>query len=321
MLQYFIKRLLAFIPKLLVITLLVFFAMELMPGDILSRTIDPETMAGMSEEQLENLREAMGLNDPATIRYFRWLKGLLNAEFGYSLGGGTAVSELLAQRLPATLILSATGLLFSTIIGLGFGFVSAIKKNSPIDYTCSIVGMIGISIPQFFFSMLFILVFAVQLAWLPSGGRISADNPTIGGYIQHLILPSIALVVEQIATLMRYTRSSMLDVMGSGYIKTARAKGLKESIVYTRHCFRNGCAPVMLLLISRLGMLISGTTIVETVFNYPGMGTLFLSALKTKDTPVCMTILMLTSLTVLVTMFIADIVLAFLDPRIRFGEE
>lgn len=321
MLQYFIKRLLVLIPKLLVITLIVFFAMELMPGDIVSRTIDPETIAEMSPQQLENLREKMGLNDPAIIRYFRWMAGLFNGEFGYSLGSGVAVLELLRQRLPATLALALVGLILSTIFGIGFGFLSAVKKNSPIDYTCSVVGMVGISVPQFFFCMLFILVFAVQLAWLPSGGRVSVDNPTIWGFLEHLILPGTALGLGLVATLMRYTRSAMLDVMGKDYIKTARAKGLKEVIVYTRHCFRNGCAPVMILLIGRLGMLISGTTIVETVFNYPGMGSLFFGALTTKDTTVCMTILMLTSATVLVTTFISDIVLAFLDPRVRFGKE
>jgi len=321
MLQYFIKRFLVLLPKLLVITLLVFFAMELMPGDVLTRTIDPETMAGLTEEQLDALREAKGLNDPAIFRYFRWLGGLFSGDFGYSLTSGTAVGVLLAQRLPSTLLLAAAGLLISTIIGIGFGFASAIKKNSPIDYTCSVMGMVGISVPQFFFCMLFVLVFAVQLAWLPAGGRVDAENPSTWGYIEHLIMPSICLAIGLVATLMRYTRSSMLDVMGRDFIKTARAKGLKEAVIYTRHCFRNGCAPVIILLIGRLGILISGTTIVETVFSYPGMGTLFLGSLGTKDTTVCMTILMLTSVTVLVTTFITDIVLAFLDPRIRFGKE
>lgn len=321
MLQYFIKRFLVLIPKLLLITLIIFFAMELMPGDILTRTMDPETISGLNEAQLEQLREAMGLNDPAFVRYFRWMGGLFSGDFGYSLNSGTAVAELLAQRLPATLYLTAFALLISTVIGIGLGFLSAIRKNTPVDYTCSVVGMVGISVPEFFFGMLFILVFAVQLAWLPSGGRVDGEDLSLWGYIKHMILPASTMSIALVATLMRYTRSSMLDVMGKDYIKTARAKGLKDGKVYVKHCFRNGCAPVIPLLIGRLGILISGTTIIETVFNYAGMGSLFVATLVSKDTPVVMTILMLTSLTVLVTTFLADVVLAMLDPRVRFGEE
>lgn len=321
MLQYFMKRLLVLLPKLLLITLVIFFAMELMPGDVVSRSLDPEQIAGLTAEQLEILREAKGLNDPAIVRYFRWLVGLFQGDFGYSLNSGTPVRVLLAQRLPATLSLAALGLVFSTILGIGFGFVAAIKKNTPLDYSCTAAGILGISIPEFFFGMLFIMVFSITLKWLPASGRVSVDDTSIWGYLKHLIMPSFCLGIALIATLMRYTRSSMLDVMGKDYIKTARAKGLRESVVYTRHCFRNGCAPVMLLLVGRLGMLISGTTIIENVFSYPGMGNLFLGTLTTKDTPVCMTILLLTSSAVLITTFLSDIVLAFLDPRVRFGKE
>lgn len=321
MFKYFLKRLLVMIPKLLLITIVVFFAMELMPGDAVTRTIDPELMSELQPQQIEALKEAKGLNDPAYLRYFRWLFGLFQGDFGYSLTSGSSIANLIAIRLPATLELAVFGLTISTVFGILLGFVTSIRKNTPLDYTCTTLGMLGISIPEFFFAMLFILLFSIQLKWLPTGGRFELEDPSIWGHLKHMVLPSVSLAIALIATLMRYTRSCMLDVMGKDYIKTARAKGLRETTVYIKHCFRNGCAPVMILLIGRLGMLISGTTIIETIYNYPGMGSMFLSAVSTADTPVAMMILLLTSTTALICTFLADIVLAALDPRVRFGEE
>ena len=321
MFQYFIKRLLALLPKLLAIVIVVFFAMELMPGNAVTRALDPETLGKLSEQQLQNMIAARGLDKPAYIRFFYWVGDLLKGDMGYSLAGGSPVAELLRQRLPATMILALCALLISTVIGILFGVVASIKKNTPIDYSLSVAALVGTSIPQFFFCLLFMLVFAVILRWLPTGGRISVDDTSIWGYIKHLILPSTCLAMANIPGLLRYTRSSMLDVMSRDYIKTARAKGLKEYIVYMKHCFRNGCAPVVVILIGRLGMLVGGTTIIESIFNYPGMGGLFMSALSAKDTTVAMAVLMLTSMATLITAFLADIALAALDPRIRFGKE
>ncbi len=321
MFQYFLKRLLALLPKLLAIIIVVFFAMELMPGNAVTRAISPEEMEALTEEQLQMLIEAKGLDKPAYIRFFYWLADLCRGDLGYSLTSGTSVATLLGQRLPATMILALCGLLLSTVLGIAFGVISSIKKNTPIDYGMTVAGLVGASIPQFFFCLLFLLVFAINLQWLPVGGRVSVDDTSIFGYLKHLILPSVCLAMSHIPSLLRYTRSTMLDVMGKDYIKTARAKGLKEYVVYMKHCFRNGCAPVVVLLIGRLGMLVSGTTIIENIFNYPGMGTLFLSALNTKDTPIAMIILMMTSMAVLITTFLGDIALAALDPRVRFGKE
>lgn len=321
MFQYFIKRLLALLPKLLAIVIIVFFAMELMPGNAVTRTLGVEAMEMMTPEQIQMQIEAKGLDKPAYIRFFYWFADLCRGDLGYSLSGGAPVASLLKQRLPATMILALCGLLLSTVFGILFGVIASVKKNTPIDYGMTVAGLVGISIPQFFFCLLFMLVFAINLKWLPVGGRVSIEDTSVFGYIKHLILPATCLAINHIAAMQRYTRNSMLDVMGKDYIKTARAKGLKEHVVYMKHCFRNGCAPVVTLLIGRLGILVSGTTIIESVFNYPGMGTLFLSALNTKDTPVAMVILMLTSMAVLVTTFLADIALAALDPRIRFGKE
>lgn len=321
MLQYFLKRLISMIPKVLLITIAIFFAMEALPGDVITRSVPAEELAQMSVEEIEKLREAKGLNDPAIERYFRWLGDIARGDFGYSYASGASISHVLATRLPATIELAIVGLILSTIMGIGFGFLAAIKQNSPLDYTTTFVGMIGISVPEFFFGMLFIMLFAINLQWLPTGGRISQADPSFWGHVKHMILPSICLSIGLTATLMRYTRNSMLDVMNKDYIKTARAKGASELSVYMKHCFRNGCSPVMMLLVGRLGMLISGTTVIESVFNYPGMGELLLSSIAIKDVPVMMTILLLISLTTLFTIFIADFLLACLDPRVRFGKE
>lgn len=321
MFQYFIKRLLALLPKLLAIVVIVFFAMELMPGNAVTRALGEEELGKMTPEQIQMLVEAKGLDKPAYIRFFYWFGDLCRGDLGYSLTGGAPVASLLQQRLPSTMILALCGLLISTFFGILFGAISAIKKNSPIAYGITVTSLVGISIPEFFVCMAFLLVFAINLKWLPVGGRISIEDTSILGYIKHLILPSTCLAINNIAALQRYTRSTILEVAGKDYVKTARAKGLREPVVYMKHCFRNGCAPVVMILIGRLSMLFSGTTIIEAIFNYPGMGTLFLSALNTKDTPVAMIILMLTSMALLVTTFLADIALAALDPRIRFGKE
>ena len=321
MLRYFTNRLLALLPKILLITAIIFIGLELLPGDIVTRSVAPEELINLTDADIERLREAKGLNDPAVVRYFRWLGDLTKGNFGYSLASGSAISTVLATSLPATIELAIFGLILSTIFGISLGFLSAVKQNTLIDHASSVVGMVGISVPEFFFGMLFILIFSINLQWLPTGGRVSQSDPSLLGHLKHMVLPATCLGISLTATLMRYTRNSMLDVMNKDYIKTARAKGSSEFSVYVKHCFRNGCAPVMMLLISRLGFLVSGTTIIETVFNYPGMGSLLLSSITTKDVPVAMTILLMISLTVLITCFIADLLLAFLDPRVRFGKE
>jgi len=320
MLQYFIKRLLAIIPKLLIITILIFWGLDLIPGDALSRSMSNEQYVKLSEKQKEEMRENMGLNDPFIIRYFKWIKNIAKGDFGYSAITGASVNSMLAKRIPATLELSLIGLAIATVFGILLGFIAAIKKNKPIDFTLTTVGMIGTSVPDFFFGMTFILIFAVQLNWLPTGGRSGLGEQAFFERFKYLILPSICMGINLTANLMRYTRNSMIDVMNKDYMKTARAKGLTERQVNIRHCFRNGCTPVMMLMLSRFAYLVSGSVVIETVFNYPGMGNLMVNAITTTDLQVAMSILLLVSLTVLFSCFLADILLAALDPRIRFGK-
>ncbi len=319
MFKYILRKLLALIPKLLVISVILFFALELLPGDALSRTMPPDQYHALSETQKEAARESMGLNDPAFIRYFRWLNNILHGDFGYSSSTGESIGGMLAGRLPYTIELAFYGLLLATVIGLVLGFLSAILKNTPIDYLCTTVSVLGISLPEFFFGIVFIVLFSVKLKWFPSGGRMAVGNPGLWGRIPYMVLPVMTMAIALTAALVRYVKSSMLDVLGKDYIKTARSKGLSETTVNFKHAFRNSLIPTMTLIVMRLPRLVGGSVVIETVFNYPGIGDLALTALSGSDIPVVMITTMTTGVMVLISSTLVDIVTAMLDPRIRLG--
>ena len=316
MLKYFIRRFIAMFPRLIVISILIFLGLQLLPGDAVTAAIGP--MDQMPQATIDALREAKGLNDPLYIRYFIWLKDILGGDFGYSLTSGSPILSMLAVRLPATLELFIISNVVATIAGILMGFISAVRQNTLIDYLNEFVSMIGISIPTFFFGMITIAVFAVQLRWFPAGGRMGVGQEAFFSRIQYLVLPSLCFIFSMIGGLARSTRVSMLDVMNKDYIKTARAKGLSEWVVNTRHCFRNGCSPVILTLVFRITMIFTGSVIIESLFSFPGMGNLMLSAIATRDTPVIMAFLMLISVSIVFCSFLADVLLAAMDPRIRF---
>ena len=321
MLQYFFKKLLAMIPKLLVITMIVYFAMELVPVDPLTRTMDPDTINEMTEEELEQLREEKGLNKPVYVRYFNWLVDICHGELGYSLLSNASIKDLLATRIPATLELCVFSVLLSSVLSIIMGVMSARFKNTIIDYGNTVIGLVGHSVPGFFFAMCFIMLFSMKLGWLPSGGRMTVGKTAFLDRIEYMIMPSLCMAISSISYLMRLTRNSMLDVINKDYVKTARAKGLSETGIYVKHVFRNGCTPVVICLIGRLGGLVSGSTVIETVFNYPGMGLLIVSSIQANDMPVAIMTTLIGAVIVLITTFLCDIAIALLDPRVRFGKE
>jgi len=320
MLAYFIKRLLAMIPKLFLITVIIFICLQFVPGDPLSYKISPEQMAFMTEEAIEQMRESLGLNDPAIVRYFRWLGDLCRGELGYSLISGAKISKVILSRLPATLEITILGFIIATILGIGFGFITAIKRNTPIDYALTALGMVGVSIPEFFFGLSAIVIFAINLKWLPTGGRFTIGKESFIERIPYMIMPVLIIGISYTATLMRYTKGSMLDVMNKDYIKAARSKGISEARVNFFHSFRNALIPVMIIIVNRIPILISGTVVIESVFNYPGMGSLIVESIAGSDMPVVMITTLFIAIAVLVASFLIDIFSAILDPRIRFGE-
>ena len=319
MFKYFSLRLMSLIPKLLVISLIIFIGLQFVPGDPITRTISPEVLAQLNPVQLEDLRTKLGLNDNLVIQYVHWMGNILTGNFGFSLVTGGNIREIIAQRLPRTFELAGCGLFIATFFGIILGFISAIKQNSFIDHFNSIVGMIGISVPEFFFGLCGILLFAIKLKWLPTGGTMEFGKEGFLDRIPYLVMPSICLGISYIATLMRYTRSSMLDVLGKDYIKTARSKGLSEVNVYIKHGFRNALIPIMVIMVLRIPMLVGGTVIIETVFNYPGMGSMLLSAISGADMPLVMITAMIIAAVILLSSFLVDIFTAVLDPRIRFN--
>ena len=314
---YFTRRLLYLIPMLLGISFLIYLGLELTPGDILSYLLPPEAIADMKPEELAAMREALGLNDPFIIRYIYWLGGILQGDFGYSLASGVPISQLVLERVPATLELSVAALLFSTSLGVILGSISALRRGSLLDNSLTIFGMIGVSIPEFIFGLSALVIFALQLEWLPVGKRLMPGYDSYWDHMPHLVMPAMVLGLIMTAGVMRYTRSSMLDSLNKEFIRTARSKGIPEWRINFIHGLRVALIPVVVLIGFRLPMLIGGTVIIEQVFQWPGIGNLFVTAVRGQNYPLVMMISFLSVTAVLFASFLIDLLTALLDPRIK----
>ena len=317
MFVYFTRRLLYLIPMLLGISFLIYLGLELTPGDILSYLLPPEAIADLRPEELIAMREALGLNDPFIVRYLYWLGGILQGDFGYSLASGVPISKLVLERIPATLELSIAALLFSTLFGVILGSISALKRGSLMDNSLTVFGMIGVSIPEFIFGLIALVVFALQLEWLPVGKRLMPGYDSYWDHMPHLVMPAMVLGLIMTAGVMRYTRSSMLDSLNKEFIRTARSKGVPEWRVNFIHGLRVALIPVVVLIGFRLPMLIGGTVIIEQVFQWPGIGDLFVNAVRGQNYPLVMMISFLSVTAVLFVSFLIDLLTALLDPTIK----
>ena len=320
MLTYIIRRILILIPMAFAICFLVYLGLELTPGDAVSHMINPDALGSMNAAQLEALRQSLGLGQPFYVRFWVWFTNLVQGNFGYSTNGGVPIANIIATRLPATLELAAVALLISTLLGSLLGVASALKRGSKTDNVLTVIGMLGVSIPEFFFGLVAILVFALNLGWFPVGGRSMPGYVTFWDRLPHLVLPSLVLSIMLTAGVMRYARSSMLDALSRDFIKTARSKGIPEWRVNLLHGFRVALTPVVVLIGFRLPVLIGGSVIIEQVFQWPGIGNEFISAVRSQDYPVVMTIALLSVLAVLTASLIVDILTAVIDPRVRLGE-
>lgn len=315
MLKYTLRKLIALIPKILVISLVLFLALEALPGDALSRTMDPMQYNKLTDYQKELAREDLGLNDPAYVRYFRWLGDMLTGDFGYSTSSGSSIREMLATRLPQTVELALWAMVISTFLGVLMGFLCAVYKNSFLDHLLVSFGVLGSSIPEFFIGITLLVVFALNLGWFPTGGRVG-ELPRI----MYMVLPVSTLTFIRTAGHVRFVRSSMLDVMEKDYIKTARSKGINEFIVNVKHVLRNAMIPVMTSLVLAVPTLVSGAMIIEQVYNYAGVGKMVLEAQTASDIPVVMTTTMITAVIALLCSTLVDLFTALLDPRVRLGD-
>ncbi|MBI3998693.1 MAG: ABC transporter permease [Armatimonadetes bacterium] len=315
MARYLVRRLLITLPILLGITVLSYFIMALTPGDPVQMLIDPQ----MTQADREIRRRALGLDEPAYIRYLKWLNELAHGNLGYSFSSGVPVTRRVGERIGPTLTLTVTALALSYLIALPTGILVAVRRYSAVDYAATLFAFLGISLPTFFLGLVGIYVFALRLRWLPTGGTMTLGGE--GGLFDlalHLLLPASVLAVAGAGVLTRYVRSSMLEVLGQDYVRTARAKGLAELLVLRRHALRNALIPVITLAGLQIPGLLAGAVITEQIFEWPGMGRLTIEAINQRDYPVLMGITLISAVLVAVGNLLADLAYAYVDPRIHY---
>lgn len=309
------RKLLQLIPMSLAISAVVFFAIRLSPVDPITYSMSPD--ASMSQENLEALREQLGLNDPLIAQYIRWLGDVLQGNWGNSIQSGRPITSIIWERFPATLELTASAFVISTIIGVVWGLVSASKPNGLVDYSGRVMGVLSVAVPSFFFAILLLQIFAYQLEWFNPGGRVYPGKTGFWDRLPNMVLPVTTLIFGMLGVLIRYTRNSALDVMSREYIKTARSKGLSERQILFRHVMRNSLGPVLVILVFRLPILVGGSVLVEYVFRWPGIGNVIVTSIASSDYPLVMITTMLVAIAILIASFLVDVVKAIADPRVR----
>jgi peptide/nickel transport system permease protein len=331
--KYIAKRLLILIPVLFGVSLIVFMMIRLIPGDPARVIMGPKARP----ESIQLFHERYGLDKPVAVQYALWLGHMLRGDMGESLRTHTPVLEELLLRLPHTLELAATSFLVGATLGIGFGILASVYRNSPVDYATMVAALAGLSVPIFWLGLLLIFLFSVTLGWLPTGGRMGYDVsvesltslPLLDSLLtanwqafidllKHLLMPTVTLATPIIAVTARMTRSSMLEVMSQDYIRTARAKGLRERIVMSRHALRNAMLPIVTVLGLDVGWLLGGAVVTESIFAWPGVGRYVFEAIKARDYPaVQASILFIATAFVLVNLGV-DILYAYINPRIRY---
>jgi peptide/nickel transport system permease protein len=318
--RYILRRLVTNIPVLIGITVITYIIINLAPGDPVTALLDPEQAASLGPGWVEQQREQLGLNDPLPVRYMIWLKEAVQGNLGYSFNDRQPILEKVGDRLWPTLKLMLTVELIALAIALPIGIISAVRQYSWIDYIVTIFGFTAISIPSFFLALGAIYLVSIRLGWLPSAGMATVgQEPSFVDSLKHLILPAMVLGLSHAAPLIRYTRSSMLETIRQDYVRTARAKGLRETVVLFRHALRNAWIPLVTVIALDLPTLLGGTVIIEQVFAWPGMGTLAISAVRGRDYPVIMAINLIAAVMILASNLIADVLYAAIDPRIRYS--
>jgi peptide/nickel transport system permease protein len=312
MYAYIVKRLLVAVPTILIISVFVFSLQKLLPGDpvlvMAGEERDPQTIA--------YLRERYRLNDPVPYQYAAWLGSAVQGDLGISLRTNQPVLQLIGQKLPATIQLAVMAIIIAFAIGVPMGILAATRKNTTLDYVANVVALTGLSIPNFWLGILLILLVSVKLGWLPASGyEPFFENPVRS--LETMIMPAFVLGNALAATLMRHTRSSMLSVLNSDYIRTARAKGLPERAVVLQHSFRNAMLPIITIGALLFGELLAGAVLTEQIFTIPGFGKLIVDAVFNRDYAVVQGVVLCTAIGFIVMNLLADILYVLLNPRMR----
>jgi peptide/nickel transport system permease protein len=318
MTTYIIRRLLQAIVVLLVVTIFVFLAMRLLPGDPILMMVTNEQLSQYTPEQLEDLRHEYGLDKPLVVQYLDWMSNIIRGDLGTSMISKSPVAREITRRLPITLHLGVLAFVISIIVGVPAGMICAVRRGTFLDTLVTTLANIGITVPIFWLGILLIYLFSLKLRMLPVYGYTS---PFIdfGLSTKQLLMPLFCLALFPIASIARITRSSMLDILRQDYIRTAWAKGLREQRVILRHALKNSLIPVVTLSGMAISGIFGGSVLIETVFNIPGMGRMAVTGIFSKDYPIVQAVTLMVSAVIILSNLIVDISYSWIDPRIRYG--
>ena len=310
---YLLKRIFALIPVLLLVSVFVFLLLRLTPGD------PAAILAGdaATTEQLERIREAMGLNEPILTQYFTWMGKILQGDLGVSLISGVPVLDMVSQRIGPTISIAVLTIIIAVLAAIPMGVIAAWRHRSWIDYLVMSFSVLGFSVPVFLVGYVLLLIFSVNLGWLPVQG-FKPISSGFGGFMERAILPALTLASIYIALIARMTRAAMLDVLGEDYIRTARAKGVSDRRLLFVHALKNAAVPVVTIVGTGFALLISGVVVTESIFNIPGIGRLTVDAVLARDYPVIQAMILLTSALYVFVNLLIDLSYTLFDPRIRY---
>lgn len=311
--KYILKRIAQLIPVLLLVSIFSFYLVNIAPGDPAESYRSP----GMTEEQFEAIKEELGLNAPIHIQYIRWLGRILKGDLGNSIVLRQSVVKLMGDRLPATIGLMLAAMVFSLLVSMILGVTAGMNQGKLADKLISGFTYVGISVPTFWFGIILIIVFSLNLSLFPSGGMTTTGVDTFWDKAHHAVLPILAISISKISTYTRYIRANIISQYGEEYVATAIAKGASPLRIVLKHLIKNCMLPIITLLGMDMGDIVTGSYIIESVFGWPGLGTLSLNAILGRDYPLMMGCTMLSCVVLIAGNFIADIVCAFVDPRIR----
>ena len=315
---FILRRIGLAVIVLLLVTLIVFMAMRILPGDPIYMIISASSTGTVSVDEVNRVRHEYGLDRPLIVQYFSWLGDVAHGNLGESIVQKQPVLNAIAQRVPVTLNLSILALIFGMLFGIPFGIICALRRGKWIDTVVTIFANLGITMPTFWLGFILIYIFSLQLHWLPTMGYTSPFTDIVKN-IRQIIMPVFCLAIFPIASITRQTRSSMLEVLRQDYIRTAWSKGLQERSIVIRHALKNGLIPVITLSGMSLSNIIGGSVIIETVFNIPGMGRTLVNAVFAHDYPIVQGCVFVIAITVLLVNLIVDISYGWLDPRIRYS--
>lgn len=317
MVSAIVKKILWSIPLLLLVSMIMFGVIHMLPGNAALVMLGD---AGGSAEQVQKLEESMGLTDPLYVQYFHWISNFVKGDMGTSYLTSQPVAKRIVERLPVTLELIVCSVVLAVIIGIPIGILCAVKRNKLVDYIMSTIAMIGVAMPQFWLGILFVLLFSVDLGWLPASGYVTfATNPM--RHIQSMIMSSVTLALSLAAPIIRQTRSAMLDTLSQDYIMTAKAKGQNSVGIFVKHALRNALVPVITAITSQINGMIGGVFVIETLFLMPGMGKSMVDAIFQRDYPIIMGIAMVVVSCIVLINLITDIIYIFIDPRISLDSK